>query len=232
MSDIVINSYNLEDISSMVGNTEANMGDSKQQFERDFKNLGEANLFVGGLDKMDKKMARVMNKMRVLNNAIKVNNEQIALMEQSLKHEIESIEIPKDFKINNVANNVSYSALGMGKVDGRAVTDGTLNQIDETMAESVVVRNENLKDITKDTNLDTKVLNDYTVEKQDLTNINNEKDQTEVKYDESSSVRGQEKLYDVNNQNSDTLPNTEININGNKTNINDMSGSTVGNLEV
>ena len=208
------------------------MGDSKQQFERDFKNLGEANLFVGGLDKMDKKMARVMNKMRVLNNAIKVNNEQIALMEQSLKHEIESIEIPKDFKINNVANNVSYSALGMGKVDGRAVTDGTLNQIDETMAESVVVRNENLKDITKDTNLDTKVLNDYTVEKQDLTNINNEKDQTEVKYDESSSVRGQEKLYDVNNQNSDTLPNTEININGNKTNINDMSGSTVGNLEV
>ena len=232
MSDIVINSYNLEDISSMVGNTEANMGDSKQQFERDFKNLGEANLFVGGLDKMDKKMARVMNKMRVLNNAIKVNNEQIALMEQSLKHEIESIEIPKDFKINNVANNVSYSALGMGKVDGRAVTDGTLNQIDETMAESVVVRNENLKDITKDTNLDTKVLNDYTVEKQDLTNINNEKDQTEVKYDESSSVRGQEKLYDVNNQSSDTLPNTEININGNKTNINDMSGSTVGNLEV
>lgn len=232
MSDIVINSYNLEDISSMVGNTEANMDESKKQFERDFKNLGEANLFVGGLDKMDKKMARVMNKMRVLNNAIKVNNEQIALMEQSLKHEIESIEIPKDFKINNVANNVSYSALGMGKVDGRAVTDGTLNQIDETMAESVVVRNENLKDITKDTNLDTKVLNDYTVEKQDLTNINNEREQTEVKYDESSSVRGQEKLYDVNNQSSDTLPNTEININGNKTNINDMSGSTVGNLEV
>lgn len=232
MSDIVINSYNLEDISSMVGNTEANMDENKQKFERDFKNLGEANLFVGGLDKMDKKMARIQNKMRVLNNAIKTNNEQIALLEQMLKNEIESVEIPKDFKINNVANNVSYGALGMGKVDGRAVTEGTLNQIDETQAESIISRNENLKDITKDTNLDTKVLNDYTVERQNLTNINNEKEQTEVKYDDSSSISGQEKLYDISNQNSDTLQNAEININGNKTNINDISGSTIGNLEV
>ena len=222
-SDIRINSYNLEDIASLVGSSEANLDDTKGQFERDFKNLGQANLFVGGLDKMDKKMARVQTKLRMINNAIRLNNEQIILLEQNLKSEIDSMEIPKGYGATDTASQVTFAALNMSKIDGRSVNEGNLNQIDETQRESVINRNENLKDITKDTNLDTKVLNNYTVEAQRLNNINNERKQEEVVYNDQSGIAGQEQLHAMDTTTDGMLHNTDVVIDVNKANLNDMS---------
>ena len=217
------NNYELQDISSYLRRTSTNSDSLHQESKQKFDPIVAKHLFEEGMKIINDKIQNLSDKLSSTEKVILSNADSMANLESLLKNEASKIEIPKGFETNNTVTDKSFTANIYSKVDGRSVNDGNLNVIDETQAESIISRNGNLKDITKDTELDTKNLDEFRNNRVELDDITSDREQ-ETQDLNFRNVVDETTLNNINDGNETVLTDQEMNSRIQKQELEDIRG--------
>ncbi len=217
------NNYELQDIGSYLRRTSNNSDSLHQESKQKFDPIVAKHLFEEGMKIINDRIQNLSDKLSNTERVILSNADSMATLEAQLKNEASQIEIPKGFETNNTITDKSFAANTYSKVDGKSVNNGALNSIDETQVESTISRNKNLKDITKDTELDTKNLDEFRNNKVGLNDITSDREQ-EMQDLNFRNVVDEATLTNINDGNETVLTDQEMNSRIEKQELEDIRG--------
>lgn len=169
-----INNYEMEDVGSFLGETSANAGEVVNDSKKKFAASKKQNLFAEGATAIEEKIQYLSDSLESAKRAIIKGNEAASQLETRMADEAASIEIPNKsiFAINGNDNFSEFRSIYLDKKDGTSVNDGVassavnMDDIDE-------VTREDLKDINKNYSGEVREIDNYTVAKENMENINN-----------------------------------------------------------
>ncbi len=172
-----VNNYEMEDISSYLGETSVNSGDLVVDSKKKFAGIKQQNLFVEGSTAIEEGIQHLSDSLENAKQVLIKGNEAAGELEVKMANEASSIEIPKPglFALNANDNFSEFKSLYMNKTDGISVNNGSAQAM-ANMDDIDQVAREDMKDINKNYAGEEKPLDEYTVAKEDMKDINNESD--------------------------------------------------------
>ena len=186
-----INNYEMEDVGSFLGETSANSGEVVNDSKKKFANSKKQNLFAEGATAIEEKIQYLSDSLESAKRAIIKGNEAASQLETRMADEAASIEIPNKsiFALNGNDNFSEFRSIYLDKKDGTSVNDGVassavnMDDIDE-------VTREDLKDINKNYSGEVREIDNYTVAKENMVNINNGDETTQKDLNFRNVVNG------------------------------------------
>ena len=173
---IQINSYEMEDIGAYMGRTSTNADTLHEESKQKFTPITQHGLFVEGMDAINGKIQRLSQKFNAAQRVIINGTQSMANLEAKLNQEAMTIEIPKNFEINNTVESSEFKTVTLNKNDGTSVNKGT-RQEELNVEMNSAIQRENLGNINNNNTQQEAVLNDYTTQRTDLRDITGDETQ-------------------------------------------------------
>ncbi len=218
-----IESEEIDELCSYYNKTSQEINDANQEAKRDFEPLKRAEVFGRGAQKINNQLDLFSDKFIMLSNALQKSMSKTFEEEYHFRDEIRSLQIPKDFGVNDSSHSNSFENVTLVKNDGRSVNEGkALFDNTEEFASSVKY-NTNLQDFNnnggkENQNINFK-LNGNETRLEDITSKNLENQELNFRLD------GKEK--NLQNIDSESLNEQKIdfNLNGGNVNISNINSS-------
>ncbi len=192
---IRINFDEMEDTVKQQDNLAKSVLDSNSQMKKDFSSATNMGVLSKNVDVAAEGMQMISEAIANTSKIIKTHTQEFYNYDKELARKAEEMEIPQDFLNENAMEINTYNYSILGKVDGRAVTEGQASKKPEEIDESVVAA-QKLVDITGTQSKEEKYDESTIIGKSVLGNI--AKDETKKQeYDDTSSI-GAQALKDVN----------------------------------
>ncbi len=166
-----INSYVMDDVSSYTSMTKNNIEGCGDTCERNFAVMKSGTLFNNGINKINKQFQDLTSRLNYLNNTFKSQTEDFFNLEKTLNDEAMQLEIPTDFETTDSAAAKEFKELNLSKHDGRSVNEGKALFDNTTEFDSSVKEMQSLNNITNDFESSEEEINKYTENKTMMNNI-------------------------------------------------------------
>ncbi len=184
---LVIDDAEMADTASGIRRAFYETDDTSNMLPIKFHSIKKTGLFGNGLKTINKQINSLSNSLMGVENAINEHTDYIMNMEMAFAKEADEIEIPHDFVNTDTRQVNTIDDIYLDKRDGRTVNEGTEQKPEEHLDESTVNK-ENLENIVTDETQKQELDDRTQIERDDLDNINNEKETEEQIYDDKSSV--------------------------------------------
>jgi len=200
------------------------MDTTSSEVPQKFSNLKSAGLFDMGINTISNQLNSLTTSIFNVKNVVNKRSNEMFNMDRKMAKIAEKIEIPQDFVKNNSMQANTFNQVLLEKLDGRTVNEGQeLKPIDE-VADSIV-KNRVLGDITsnltpKEEHIDTTT----SINKENMNNINKSQDLNQQNIDEKTKIT-KTLINNINNMQDLLRQELEKNTNINKQNLKSFSNN-------
>lgn len=144
-----INSYEIDDLLSYMLKASSDLEQTNGNAKKAFEPNKQSEVFGKGAQKINNQMDEIKNNVEHLENVMKKGTSTIFDTEMKILEEARCLEIPTGFEINDVVTDKTTKEIGLSKLDGQSVNEGTA-QSELNVDINSVINKENLTNITKD----------------------------------------------------------------------------------
>lgn len=219
-----INSFEIDDILGSINNTDSQINDTNDEAGSNFICFKQSGVFSKGITQIQAQMGTISSSLKLMNKAIQRGKESAFSVELSLGNEISSLEIPKDFAVNNDLTQKTFKAVSLKKNDGKSVTNGIASSLLSYDSSSTINNKEKVFSLKQTggnaVSLDDSKLNSNNIKIFKLSDIEKAAPQivsSEPKISKSSNI----KLFDISK-----IPNVTI-----KAEVSDSNKAKVTNFK-
>lgn len=218
-----IESEEIDEICLYYNRTSQEINGANQEAKRDFDSLKRAEVFDRGAQKINNQLDLFSDKFIMLSNALQKSMNKTFEEEYHLRDEIRSLQIPKDFGVNNSSHSNSFDNVTLTKNDGRSVNEGKALFDNTEEFNSSVNYNTNLQDFNNERgkevqNINFK-LNGNETRLEDITSKELEKQELNFRIDGK-----EENLQNIDGGNLNEQK-IDFNLNGGNVNISNINNS-------
>ena len=124
-----LNSYEIEDVQGNMNSVDSELTGTNDEAKQNFISFKQSGVFSKGIKKIHNQMESISGSLKLMNKAIQRGTASAFAQEATLASEISSLEIPKDFAVNNDLTQKTFKAVALKKKDGQSVNKGIASHV-------------------------------------------------------------------------------------------------------